>query len=104
MSGQYSLKVDVSNHWFGKVRINSIEITDDTPGINESAYPWSGNYYLGIPIEVEAIALPGYVFTHWSGDTTTTDPILNLLPAKNLYLKAHFKKNNAPTLVNYWFF
>jgi uncharacterized repeat protein (TIGR02543 family) len=104
LSGQYSLEVDVSNHWFGKVRINSIEITDDTPGINESAYPWSGNYYLGIPIEVEAIALPGYVFTHWSGDTTTTDPILNLLPAKNLYLKAHFKKNNAPTLVNYWFF
>jgi len=72
----------------GHIRINSIDITADTPGVID-ANEWSGTYFEGIPISLSAIPNPGYQFTGWEGiDQSNPDVVLIL--SKNLTLKANF--------------
>jgi hypothetical protein len=42
----------------GRVRISTIMVPE--------TYPWEGYYYKNIPVPVEAIPKPGYIFSHWS--------------------------------------
>lgn len=104
LEGTYELTVDVSNHWHGKVKVNTLEITNRIPGIRPIPYPWNGIYFQGVPITLQAIAAEGYVFTHWSGDTTSTSPVITLKPSGNFYIKAHFKRQSQKRLINYWVF
>ena len=101
-----TITLDVNNDEQGLVRINSIDICKDTPGIDEAPYPWDGIYFQGIPIEVEAKALPGYVFSHWEGDAEGTEPILTLTPEGDLYLKAVFMESSVSDaeIIHYWHF
>ena len=52
------LQVNVEPAEAGLVRVHSI--------IPES-YPWVGTYFSTVPLNVRAIALPGYQFSHWEG-------------------------------------
>lgn len=104
LDGQYTANLDVSNHWHGMVRINSITINENTPGARINPYPWSGQYYIGVPVEMEALPAQGYIFTHWSGDTTSTEKIIRLIPTGDFYIKAHFKRVDVPRLVDFWLF
>lgn len=101
-----TITLDVNDDLQGLVRINTIDICADTPGIDEAPYPWDGIYFHGIPIEVEAKALPGYVFSHWEGDAEGTEAILTLTPQGDLYLKAVFTESSAgeAEIVHYWHF
>lgn len=51
----------------GSIRLNSI-IPDE--------YPFSGTYFEGVPIELEARPGPGYRFSHWTGDLESEEPIV----------------------------
>lgn len=102
LNGQYTINLDVSNHWHGMVRLNSIVINENTPGARINPYPWSGQYYKGVPVELEAMPAQGYIFTHWSGDTTSTEKIIKLNPTTDYYVKANFKRVDVPRLVNFW--
>jgi hypothetical protein len=55
---------DVDN---GVVRVNSIRIEPDTEGIPASFNNWEGLYFRNYPVEIEAIAKPGYRFEAWDG-------------------------------------
>ena len=48
----------------GKINISTI-----TPDV----YPWTGMYFDGVPIRVEAIHTPGYLFDHWEVDGVISD-------------------------------
>ena len=54
------------------MRVNNIYIDD---------FPWSGIYFKEVPIELEAIANPGFKFDKWSDpslpDTAVVTIILN---------------------------
>ena len=50
----------------GYIRINSIDITADTPGVMR-ADEWNGIYFKGVPIKLTAIPNSGYKFTGWEG-------------------------------------
>jgi hypothetical protein len=50
----------------GYIRVNSINITPDTPGVMDTT-EWSGTYFKGVPIKLSAIPNPGYKFTGWEG-------------------------------------
>ncbi len=104
--GDILVTLDVNDNEQGLVRINTIDICGETPGINEAPYPWGGIYFQGIPIEVEAKALPGYVFSHWEGDAEGTEPILTLTPDGDLYLKAVFTQSGLSDaeIIHYWHF
>ncbi|NQV15557.1 lamin tail domain-containing protein, partial [bacterium] len=62
------LTINVSPAGAGEVRVHSI-----TP----SAYPWDGQYFDDVPIDLEALPTPGYEFSHWAGHGST-DPDLTL--------------------------
>ncbi len=104
IEGLIDVTLDVSNQLKGHIRINTIDILPSTPGVEEYPYPWSGKYFAGIPLEIEAVAAPGYRFTHWEGDATFTDNILSIISYDELYLKAHFESTNEQVLFHYWMF
>ena len=102
-----ALTVNVSDAAQGFVRVNRTDITAATPGVNAlSPYPWSGVYFAGVPVTVTAAALPGYVFSHWSGpagiDPQSATQTLSLTGA--VTLTAHFEPAPVPTLMHYWSF
>ena len=104
IANDINITLDLNESNKGFVRINTININSDTPGVSESPYPWTGVYFSGIPIEFEAIASPGYLFSHWTGDADNSDHVLNLTPSNNISLTAHFVKNPHPLLLHYWHF
>ncbi|HPE34068.1 MAG TPA: CotH kinase family protein [Bacteroidales bacterium] len=104
LSGTYNVTLDVSNKWHGHVRINSIEISENTPGTNDNPYPWVGAYFLEIPIELEAVPAYGYAFSHWSGDIEGSDAIISITPGEDFSVKAHFVRVDTPQLIYYWLF
>lgn len=96
--------LETSHPWHGSVRINSVVIAEGTPGVAQDPYPWRGSYFKGVPIEIEALPAPGYVFSHWSGSESSYDPVLILDPDRELMLKAHFVPTGEQTLIHYWLF
>jgi hypothetical protein len=104
LSGQYELTVDLSNCLHGHIVVNTIEITSETPGISDPVYPWSGTYFIGVPVKLEAKTAPGFKFLHWDGDTTATDPELVIDPTEDFCLTAHFGIDDIPVLTHYWLF
>ena len=42
------------------------------------AYPWDGVYFNGVPVEVTAIANPGYAFQNWSGESSSPNNSVTL--------------------------
>jgi len=99
-----SLDVDQTNH--GYIRINTININPETPGIPEDTYPWTGIYFHGIPVEIEAIAAPGFEFSHWEGSQNSTEPVLQLTPESHISLTAFFSETETPDpeIIHYWHF
>ncbi|WP_313805895.1 CotH kinase family protein [Flavobacterium sp.] len=98
-----TLNVSDANHGF--VKINTINIKDGTPGIIGNPYPWTGIYFHNIPITVKAVPLEGYVFDHWSGDSTSTEAEITLTPTGNLSLTAHFSPDEptgSQEVVYFW--
>ena len=74
----------------GYVRVNTLAIQSDLPG-NASSDRWSGIYFKGIPITIEAVAKDGYEFSHWENREENTDE-LTINPDGNLDFEAVFKK------------
>ena len=50
----------------------------------------AGGYLAGQPVKVYALAAEGYVFSHWTGDASGTDPILQVDMAQALTIAAVF--------------
>jgi hypothetical protein len=97
-----TLKTDHPEH--GYIRVNSIDIHPSTPGVPVDTYPWTGIYFHGIPIEVEAVPNEGYAFSHWVGAENQMDRVLNTTPGGDISLKAYFVKEEVPEVISYWFF
>ena len=65
----------------GSVRVNTLLLDGGTPGVTEQPYPWSGIYFSGLPIRLEAKPELGSAFSHWlvngrkiTGHQLTIDP------------------------------
>lgn len=99
-----SVELNVSNPAHGHIRINTIEITDGTPGISDTVYPWAGIYFKGIPIELEAVPAPGYEFCNWEGLPQGSPALVQIVPDTNLNVKACFVKTSEPQLIFFWLF
>jgi len=59
LPNQVDLVLDVHPAGAGKIHISTIEPTD---------YPWSGVYFNGVPIKIEAIANNNYLFSNWGNN------------------------------------
>ncbi len=70
ISGISNLTVDVSDTLHGKVQVNSKMIEIETRGIYGQVYPWTGQYFEGVSLQLQAIAETGFMFSHWSDGNT----------------------------------
>ncbi|HEY7883584.1 MAG TPA: CotH kinase family protein, partial [Cellvibrionaceae bacterium] len=96
LGGDYQLTLNNSDTSRGHIRVNSVEILPSKPGVE--GYPWSGTYFAGVPIELEAIAAPGFTFSHWSGLPDNTGAKAELTPNGDLEVTAHFVASAPPYL------
>ena len=70
LGGYAPLTLNVSHPNRGRLRINTLIVDANTPGVtNGVAYPWRGIYFRGVPVELEAMPQPGYSFAGWSNRT-----------------------------------
>jgi hypothetical protein len=103
LDGYYSLQLNVASG-VGHIRVNTIHIHSDTPSISKPVYPWEGTYFSGVPVEVEAIAAPGFVFSHWEGISDSTEPVIFLDSDQNTTLTAFFEPIDEYPLITFWYF
>jgi hypothetical protein len=90
----------------GYIRVNSVDVKPSTPGVT-GGESWTGTYFYGIPVEIEAIPSEGCIFSHWTGnipDTLLTNMVLNITPLADIDLEAHFVYTETPELISSWFF
>ncbi|MFT5646101.1 MAG: hypothetical protein ACI976_000779 [Aureispira sp.] len=83
------ITLDVLNNTGGIVKINTIDIDENTMGVVGQAYPWTGTYFAGIPVQLIAKPHPGYEFVEWLGTGLTNDS-LELAFAGDTFLTAVF--------------
>lgn len=99
--------LNVSDPAAGHLRVNATEISESTPGVGPSPYPWTGIYFNEIPIEVQAVAQPGYRFSHWkelAGSPEADSPVVSMNLNDNQSLTAIFAESEEPVLLHYWHF
>ena len=63
--------VNVNDTLMGKIKLNSLYIDKYLIKNTSASYPWTGTYFNGNPVTMEAIAYPGYKFSHWNLSTDT---------------------------------
>jgi hypothetical protein len=86
-----SITLNVSNPNRGYIRINTIDITANTPGVSELPYPWTGTYFQGIPVQVTAVPAPGYKFVGWLEYPEQKNTTMSVLPINGMTLTAQFE-------------
>jgi hypothetical protein len=79
----------------GRFIVNGIDITNGTEGVATRA-SWSGTFFRGLPVTVEAVPDDGYAFDGWVG-TAVTNPAPGLSVGEApIVLTARFRPLGAP--------
>lgn len=68
-----SLTLNINDESGGYITINNIDINGLTPGVPAHPYPWTGEYFQNVPVQLSAVSWPGYRFSHWEiyGEVST---------------------------------
>ncbi len=108
LTGEYTLTVNVSDDTHGYVRVNTIDLLPTTDGIDTHPYPWTGIYFQSLPLELEAIPLPGYRFVGWVGLPEGTPALTSqtFTGETAVSVTALFAEEPVlePVLLHYWHF
>ena len=99
-----SITVSVEDPAHGFIRVNTLDILPSTPGIPDDPYPWTGEYFHGVPLRIEAVPARGYRFSHWSAGDSRDESVLTITPVEDIALKAGFVKIEELPVISYWFF
>jgi hypothetical protein len=90
-SGSAPLTVDVSDARAGFVQLNSIAIRPETPGVDASPYPWTGQYFRPTPVRLVAHPKPGYRFAGWEGAPVAAGDTLHFNLESRVTIRALFE-------------
>jgi hypothetical protein len=94
-TGMANIVLDVNDPMQGFIKINTIEINESTPGVNEQVYPWTGKYFSPMEIRCLPIPKPGHVFSHWEMDgRRINDDTLTFNFTKLTTIKAYFEPSD----------
>lgn len=102
------VSVDISDRNAGEIVLNTIKLRSggsDPSVLVHREFPWRGEYAAGIPLEIEAIAFPGYKAVGWlmNGDFIAGSK-LHLPFDDNVELVALYQKTPDRQLLKYWDF
>lgn len=86
--------LNVNDDLMGKVKINSLYIDKYLIRNNNLVYPWTGVYFNGNPITLEAIPYPGYKFSHWNSINDTVNHVIKNVTVDTL-VTAYFIVDTA---------
>lgn len=90
------VSLDISHNHKGYLKVNSISIQESSFGVPENPYPWEGNYFRDLPIQVVAKPYPGYKLAAWEGiEGNANSDTLNLILTEDLNLTAVFEKDES---------
>ncbi len=103
LEGTFSLEANIGSGK-GHIRVNTLDLTTELPSLSNPVYPWSGEYFKGIPVEVEAIPAPGYKFSHWEGDSDANTPLITVNSGEDVALIAHFTSPEEKDIITFWYF
>lgn len=88
-----TITLDVAPEGAGQVKISTVIPTQ---------YPWEGIYFDGIPVTIEAIANPGFIFLNWEANgllsSLSEETFSGLLTASSTF-KANFETNGLSNQV-----
>ena len=90
---EQTINVNVTNETEeGFIRLNTLAINSELPG-NDNHSIWTGTYFTGVPIKVEAIAKDGYQFSHWENMDEQGEQI-EIMPSEDIRIHAVFTKQD----------
>ena len=103
LAAQHEVTLSVSDEEAGTIQINSIEISQNTPGISQNPYPWTGVYFEGIPVKLKPLPKEGYVFSHWSGDVESMQEEITINLTSDTSITANFVEGGEiEELLYFW--
>lgn len=87
LTKRITLQLDAEPIGKGTIEINSIHPTN---------YPWSGEYFDGVPIQLRPQAIAGWEFSHWKPNIAISDTLTSIfdgnVSTNNLKFTAVFKR------------
>jgi len=87
----YNLFLSVQPPCAGSVKLNTLTL--DT-------FPWQGEYFKDVPLELSAIPSPDYKFSSWQSDSILSNNInLFINPDSDLTLSAHFVPDTTAKVI-----
>ena len=107
LGGIGTVTVDVNDPARGSVRVNTLVIDGNTPGLPVAGdpYPWSGAYFRGNAITLTALPEVGSAFVRWL-ETGETTPAVTVVPGTTTVTRTAVFAEEAspPAVVQYWHF
>lgn len=97
ITSNINANLNVSDAAHGYIKINTIDIKAGTPGIEANPYPWTGVYFSNIPVTLKAIANPGFVFSHWTGISSSTNAEITVNSGSSFSATAVFVPETVPS-------
>ena len=93
--------IDVNDTEMGMVKVNSILVNENLPGVTNDVYPWTGHYINTVELPLIAIPLPGYRFVEWQGLGISTETLM-WNPSGDTTFTAIFEEDLSyePILIN----
>lgn len=95
--GTAELEVRPSSPGRGTVRVNTIVLDGETPGTDYESV-WSGSYFQGVPVELEALPAEGYQFSGWNWDGPGTAPTsrrITISPGETRWVQPEFTQESV---------
>tara|TARA_B110000037_G_scaffold223139_1_gene302703 strand:+ start:56864 stop:59482 length:2619 start_codon:yes stop_codon:yes gene_type:complete len=84
-----TVTIDVNDVNMGRVKVNSILINRNLPGVTDEMYPWNGVYINTVSVPLIAVPLPGYRFIEWL-ETGETNDTIEWIPSAEVTYTAVF--------------
>ena len=75
LAGTAQITVTPSNINQGVLAVNSLRLEAGQAGIGTNISNWTGVYFRGVPISLQATAKPGYRFSGWSRSVATPETV-----------------------------
>ncbi|MCC5847519.1 MAG: CotH kinase family protein [Verrucomicrobia bacterium] len=122
LPGSQTLALLNPGYPMGKIRVNTVTIDEETLGLSDpsSPYPWTGDYFKSVPLDLQALPKPGHRFVGWVVHSTnaaepaeaeseyfSTEPVIALTLSEDTTVEAVFEPiplSEQPVALYVWDF